>query len=232
MSFSQSVLMPAENKAGNFKSKRLESADYCVVGTTTGFIGESKRYNNYKRIFLDANIIVSELLYRNNSITIEENTEKNIYAMLNERISKAKKLEEWGFCYSQISFESIREKIESEVAQLFSGIDEVIAMHSSQYDKSALHFQILTDNEKYDRTLMMKMLELEYNIGHNYKDVALSFDYIPKVYEYEKDIVVEGARSIYKKNMGLDNEFIAGSFTASSPQQATSEFVIPIPSAF
>lgn len=228
----RSSLLDVEDKVESFKSRWLESADYSSVGITADLASAGKRYNNYEKIYMNLDVKFDPLIYYVSSERTEENMERAFFALFKNEITKRKKMEEWDLSYSQITFESRREEAESEVIRLFCAVEKVLKIYSSQYDESAVHFQILTSNNKYDRDLMMKMLDLEYELGHNYKDIALSFDYIPKVYDYEKDIVVKYSKCIYKKNIGFKNEFITSALTASAPQQTTSEVFIPISPSF
>ncbi len=89
-----------------------------------------------------------------------------------------------------------------EVKELFGVVKQVIKIYLTQYyDDSVLCFQILTDNTKYNRSLMMELLDIEYEITNRYKDVELSFGYIPKLYVSESEVVMKKARLIYGKDI-------------------------------
>jgi len=91
-----------------------------------------------------------------------------------------------------------RRKIENEVFRLFSNIKLVKAIYSSEYDIDLFHFQILTNNSIYNRPLMMKLFDIEYEIEDKFPSVHLTFEYIPRVHESKDDVVIKGAKLIYR----------------------------------
>lgn len=90
------------------------------------------------------------------------------------------------------------EKIETEIIKLFGSVELVKAIYSLEYGINLFHFQILTSNSIYNKPLTMKLLDLEYDVEDKFPDARLTFEYIPKVYESEDDVVSISARLIYK----------------------------------
>lgn len=228
----QQISMIGKNQAAAFATAWSSSEDLVFQEATSTFAVESERYDNYKSIFAKAEMFLDANLFLENNMAMSGvMAQSEIVENLDRELLTWKKLEEWNLCYSQVNFESERAEIELEIVKLFSGIEKVKKIYSSQYDKSAFHFQILTNNTRYDRELMMKLLDIEYELGHYYKHLALSFDYIPKIYQSEDEVVVEEAKQIYSCPLSKEKyEFTTNTLTASLPQQAIGEVAFPISS--
>ncbi len=80
--------------------------------------------------------------------------------------------------------ESSEFRIERKVIGIFEGIEQVFSIYSDEYLQRK-RFLILTTNEKYDDELMNRLLISERNVRLQFKDVPLSFEYIPRLTEFE-----------------------------------------------
>lgn len=233
------IIIEKETYVDSFKSDRLAQADFVFAGSTDNLFIGSKRYKNFRHVFPAFDVFTDILAisdYANftySSICIPEVLSGTRYiTKLYEGLVKYKKFEEWDLSYFQVNFETTEEEIEAEVTKSFSSLEQVIKIYSFQDDDSSLRFQILTSNSKYDRSLMRKMLNIEYDIVDYYDDINLSFDYIPKIYDSESEVVVEGAKSIYRKPLlGGQYEFATGSLRTSPSQQTTWETLTPLPAS-
>ena len=94
---------------------------------------------------------------------------------------------------------AIHTDVKTEIIKLFSSVEMVKAIYSVEYGIDLFHFQILTSNSMYNRPLMMKLLDLEYDVEDKFPDTHLTFEYIPEVYESEDDVVNVAAKLIYKE---------------------------------
>lgn len=222
------ALSTKESYAEGFKVEYLEDADITFAGSTSMLALYSKRYENYMATFMQSDEGI--LGHIDRTLVTGVKAKNEIIANLNESLTKYTILEEWDLCYSQIVFESERTEIEAGVMRAFGEVNNVLKIYSSQYEDQALHFQILTSNVKYNRDLSIKLLNIEYDLGHKYKHIGLSFNYIPKVYNTEDEVVVQESNLIYTGgNQKLLYEFTASAFTTSLSQQAVGQTIIPVP---
>lgn len=233
MNIWHSILTEQENKVKTVIPHRLARADCVFEGETAKFTLEAKRYENFFHV---SNLLVFEkerFIYWADYVnrSIYEYAERGFFKRLYKDILKREIFEKAELSFAPIVFDSKFEEVETKVTEAFCSIPQVLKIYSLQYTDTAFHFQILTDNTQYDRKLMRKMLKIEYEIGHYYKDIALSFGFIPKVYDSEEDIIPGEATQIYAKNiLDIKNELIASTSTTSAPQQTIGKIFIPVPS--
>ena len=73
--------------------------------------------------------------------------------------------------------------------------------------------------------------EIIHLCENKFENVYLTFEYIPKVYESESDVVIEDAKLIYKKEFNSQYELTASTYTTSTPQQEVciSHILVPAP---
>ncbi|OGX14959.1 MAG: hypothetical protein A2166_03715 [Omnitrophica WOR_2 bacterium RBG_13_41_10] len=229
--WNDSILLKEENRITTFKEGELFKANIVFPGATAS-LPKVRRHSNYiesrfyKQVIVEGwhKIDVGQSTY---SYNLEQYPENIFIGKLYEEIIEKKEMEEWDLSYFKFVFDSEREEIESELLSFFSGIEQVIKIFTIQTDDFNLHIQILTDNTKYDRELMMKMYEIEYEIEQKHENVLLSFDHIPKIYNSENDIVIKEARQIYKKDPHrYPYEYEFYSLTTGSAQQKFSELLV------
>jgi len=219
----ETLIQEKENEGQPFAQTLFETG---AVGGTSSLSGDSQRYENYRQVFGEP--LLMKITEKGATHT-QEDYEEDLFKALFLEILKRKNFEDCGLSYTQVVFESKREEIESLISGLFSSLAQVSKVFSFVYNDEALHFQILTSNVKYDRDLMMHLLSLEYEIGHSYRGIDLSFDFIPRIYESESEVVVDDARLIYHKEEKVKRyEFITRSSSASESQQTTWERYIPL----
>jgi len=103
--------------------------------------------------------------------------------------------------------ESSEFRIERKVIGIFERIEQVFSIYVDEYLQRK-RFLILTVNEKYDDELMGQLLIAERDIRLQFKDIPLSFEYIPKLIGVLGQVVNANARLIWSRS-------IDGIFTSS-----------------
>ena len=202
----------------------LKDIDFVFNGSTDNLFIGSTRYANYEGYITHSKYYNIEdqqayLLYEYDNQSLSYIPETQYVSYLIEDALILKKHEEWSLSYYEDNFDSKREEIEDKILKSFSGIERVSKIYSFEEDEDSIHFQVLTSNRKYDRTLMMKLLDLEYEIENIFEDMHLSFDFIPMVYEFESEVIFEGAKLIYQTKYINQYERITSSHTTSTAQQ-------------
>lgn len=108
--------------------------------------------------------------------------------------------------------ESSEFRIERKIIGTFEGIGQVFSIHTDEYLQRK-RFLILTTNEKYDDELMDRLLVAERDVRLQFKDVPLSFEYIPRLIESLDQIFNPNVRLIWSRNL---DGVSTGSFTTST----------------
>lgn len=108
--------------------------------------------------------------------------------------------------------ESSEFRIERKVIGTFEGIGQVFSIYTDEYLQRK-RFLILTTNEKYDDELMDRLLVAERDVRLQFKDVPLSFEYIPRLIESLGQIFNPNVRLIWSRNL---DGVSTGSFTTST----------------
>ena len=243
------VIKEKESRIISVGSGWLAQPDFVFSGSTDSLFIGSKRYENYKdiisihssgppeesfKLFSDAFSLIQQGITKLPSASIndiyysyldsdtqspDQCSSEQYLIKLNESLIQLKKLKDWELSYKEVEFETKIEEVELEIYRRFNRIEQVLKIYSFEYDINLFHFQILTDNTKYNRQLMVKLLDLEYDISGHFKGIDLSFEYIPKIYESESDVVIKGAKLIYKKQIERKYEFATSTSSTSTPQQ-------------
>ena len=92
----------------------------------------------------------------------------------------------------------IEAEVKQFVAEKFRKENQVLAIYTSKY-LDEIRFIVLLENEVYDEDLMDRLLDIELEIWRTSKDVFLEFQYIPKVYSSEAEIIHPDSECIYRK---------------------------------
>ncbi len=108
--------------------------------------------------------------------------------------------------------ESSEFRIERKIIGTFEGIGQVFSIYADEYLQRK-RFLILTTNEKYDDELMDRLLVAEREVRLQFKDVPLSFEYIPRLIESLDQIFNPNVRLIWSRNL---DGVSTGSFTTST----------------
>jgi len=108
--------------------------------------------------------------------------------------------------------ESSEFRIERKIIGTFEGIGQVFSIYTDEYLQRK-RFLILTTNEKYDDELMDRLLVAERDVRLQFKDVPLSFEYIPRLIESLDQIFNPNVRLIWSRNL---DGVSTGSFTTST----------------
>jgi len=108
--------------------------------------------------------------------------------------------------------ESSEFRIERKVIGTFEGIGQVFSIYTDEYLQRK-RFLILTTNEKYDDELMDRLLVAERDVRLQFKDVPLSFEYIPRLIESLDQIFNPNVRLIWSRNL---DGVSTGSFATST----------------
>ena len=109
--------------------------------------------------------------------------------------------------------ESSEFHIERKVIGVFEGIEQVFSIYTDEYLQRK-RFLILTTNEKYDDELMNRLLVAERDIRLKFKDVPLSFEYIPRLIECLGQISNPDVRLIWSRS--LDGVSTSSSATSTT----------------
>lgn len=97
-----------------------------------------------------------------------------------------------------ISVETDEIAIELFIAKEFKNIDQVIAIASSKYLEE-IRISILLSNEKYDESLMDKLLDIEILVYDHFPTLVFSFTYIPRIYSSIEEVLHPDSKLIYEK---------------------------------
>ena len=225
------VVKEKDNHIISISSDWLIDKTLVYSGSTDPLFIGSKRYENFENIFSHIELKTESYFLADEGMTqISDAYSEKLY--INNLYEDYFKLyKEWLLSYNITEFETKIEEVEAEILKFFGSIGLVKKIYSFEYDKDSFHFQILTNNSKYDRSLMMKLFDLEYEIENKFENVYLTFEYIPKVYESESDVVIEDAKLIYKKEFKSQYELTASTYTTSTPQQEVciSHILVPAP---
>lgn len=103
--------------------------------------------------------------------------------------------------------------IERRVIGVFGGIEQVFSIYTDEYLERK-RFLILTTNEKYDDELMNRLLIAERDIRLQFKDVPLSFEYIPKLLDALGQVLNPNVKLIWSRSLdGISTSSFATSTT-------------------
>ncbi|MBM3118489.1 MAG: hypothetical protein FJ006_02890 [Chloroflexi bacterium] len=131
----------------------------------------------------------------------------NMFSILFERNS---------FAHSLIDIEPSRDEIinlaMARVAEAYSKVEDVSAIYVYRYLDDT-NFVILLENTKYSRSLMDRLLQLEYDLLKQNPLLTMHFFYMPKLYEGRTDVIHPGAELIYDRDT---NAILSGSFVSST----------------
>lgn len=107
----------------------------------------------------------------------------------------------------------IEQRVERKVIDTFERIEQVFSIYTDEYLQRK-RFLILTTNEKYDDDLMDRLLIAERDIRLQFKDIPISFEYIPKLVEALSQVLNPHAGLIWSRSLD-------GIFTSSFATSAT-----------
>jgi len=87
----------------------------------------------------------------------------------------------------------------ARVAELYPKIEEVTAIYVSKY-LDDLQITILLRNSKYSRSLMDRLLDIEYSLHKEHTRVSMDFLYIPRLFEHREDVIHPKSELIYDRD--------------------------------
>ena len=239
------VIKEKDNYIISIGSEWLTGKDFVYAGSTDSLFFGASRFDNFGCVMSKlsenyphlsfSNIIdedISYYFYDPDTKSPDDFSIKLYINDLNEHFIKLNKFNEWSLSYRKVEFETKIEEVETEIFKNFGSIEQVIKIYSFEYDEYLIHFQILTNNTKYDKKLMTKLLNLEYDMADYFEGLNLSFEYIPKVYESDSEVVIKGAKLIYTRKIEKQYEFTTSTHTSSASQQVFCKPTILAPVSF
>jgi len=96
--------------------------------------------------------------------------------------------------------ESSEFRVERRVIGIFEEIRQVFSIYTDEYLQRK-RFLILTTNEKYDDELMERLLISERHVRLQFKDIPLSFEYIPKLFEALGQVLNPNTKLIWSRRL-------------------------------
>ena len=96
--------------------------------------------------------------------------------------------------------ESSEFRVERRVIGIFEEIKQVFSIYTDEYLQRK-RFLILTTNEKYDDELMERLLISERHVRLQFKDIPLSFEYIPKLFEALGQVLNPNTKLIWSRSL-------------------------------
>lgn len=94
--------------------------------------------------------------------------------------------------------ESIVDYLEREIVSSYQRINEVKAIYA-RGDQAIHKTMVLLSSVQYDRALMNRLLEIEYEIHERFSELLLSFSYIPLLDQRKQDIVHRTFKLLFER---------------------------------